>query len=48
MRSSRTGAVTSAPIGDHSSALSKWGFKIKLHLVLTVAATSFVTFEAVC
>lgn len=30
---------------DRSSVLSELGFKIKLHLVLTVAVTSFVTFE---
>lgn len=30
---------------DHSSVLSELGFKIKSHLVLTVAGTSFVTFE---
>lgn len=30
---------------DRSSVLSELGFKIKLHPVLTVAVTSFVTFE---
>lgn len=44
---SRTGTVTSAPVWDRSSVFLTLGFKIKLHLVLTLAVTSSVTFEVV-
>lgn len=40
---SRAATVTSAAVWHCSSVFSTLGFKIKLHLVLTMAVTCFVT-----